>query len=281
MFGGLRLDLSPLVTVISESETLPPHSLAANATPNNTRRRRAVYGGVLQAFGFGANPALTPGPVEIVFSADYLTKARGGDVVSVGEFARLPAEVVLTEQGFELLVEAKDQVLPVEPLTQPADEEHPVAGALPPLSLALGLGTGFKLKRPKASDGASAPDAVPAAPVRGRLQVPPPGKPCGYLEVSLAVKRDDAELTAAKVNGRLDVALSALDFVVFYVETTEGKPATDMTVELSLPDNEVWANRTDEEGRFAFNGAPKGQIRVRLPNCTHLSAKPRPTATRP
>lgn len=267
MLGGLRVDLSPM-TVVME----------AMGAPAAAAKTLAVFGGTLRAFGFGAGPELSSGPIEIVFSAEYLTKARAGEIVAVGEFAKLPAEVVLTDTGFEIHVEPKEGFLPVEELTKVADQEHPVAGKLPPLSLALGLGVGFKLKQSTKTNGkagTTSPSNAAAGPIRARLRVPPPSTPCLHLEIALSLKRDGAELVRSSLNGRLDVSLSALDFLAFYVETTEGKPAPDTLVELALPGEELFESVTDKDGRFAFNGIPRGKILVRLPGCTRLRAEPR------
>lgn len=44
----------------------------------------------------------------------------------------------------------------------------------------------------------------------------------------MAAKRDGAELAAASVNGRLDVDLRLLDFLVFNVENEQEEVAPDV-----------------------------------------------------
>jgi hypothetical protein len=242
VIGSARVSFHPIATTIEEG----PETL------------KVVFGGTLQAFSFGPQPPTAPGPVELVFSAEYFTKARAGEVSAVAEFAKLPAQLVLTDAGIEVQVSA-DETLPVQQLSEIPDQTHPVGGKLPPLSLMLQLGHGFRVL-PSAEKKSTEP-----APPRGRILIPPPDKPSKYLELMVSLKRDGADLAPAATNGRLDVSLLLLDFFVFQVEDEAGKTAADVDVEIEVTGGEQIIGKTDKDGRFAINGVPRGECAVLLP----------------
>lgn len=261
MQNSLRLDVSPKSVTIVEA----------------TRRVPAVYGGVLHAYAFGAAPAALPGPIELVFSAEYLTRARNGERQAVGEFAKLPAELVVTEAGFEVHVQAGG-ALPVEKTVEIPEQEHPTAGPLPPLSLSVELGSGFRLLRDENTESAgqsatkNPPSTVEAErALKAQVSVPPPSKPSPYLELCVAVKRDGIELAPASVNGRLDIDTRLLDFLVFNVENERGEAASDVKVEVGLTTGDVLLGQTDGHGRFALNGVPRGECSIFLPEGIKLN----------
>ncbi len=210
MIGSARVAFDPIAVNIEEG----------------TGTLTVVFGGRLRVFTFGPQPPATPGPVELVFSAEYLTKARQPAISAVGEFAKLPGELVLTDSGVEILVSA-DATLPVEQLSEIPDQEHPVVGKIPPLSLTLELGDGFRVlpleKKKEGQGGSNTPSdnttkkkatsppaqATPVAP-RGRILIPPPEKTSKYLELMVSVKQAGADVAPAATNGRLDVSLVAV-----------------------------------------------------------------------
>jgi hypothetical protein len=261
--GSLRVDLSPK-TVVAGSE-------GANLT--------AVIGGRLRLTSFGPQPETQPGPIEIVFSADYFTTARAGERCSVGEFAKLPCNLLLTDKGLMVQV-TSDGALPLEELEEIPDQDHPSAGKLPPLSLSLELGEGFQSvpptdeQQPDSTSETTTEQAARGEQVpRARLRVPPPPKACNFLEIAMSVKRDGTELAAASTNGRLDIPLRHLDYLVFHVESGEGEVVPDAAVEIITAGTEVFAGVTDEVGRFALNGVPVGECEVRLPGRSKLVSK--------
>lgn len=250
MVGSPRIDWSPIAVIIEEATT----------------RSKVVFGGRLRVFPFGPQPAVTPGPVELVFSAEYLTRAYKGEVLAVGKFATLRGELMLTDNGVEIHVKADDG-LPIEQQGEIADVEHPVVGKLPPLSLTVELGTGFVVLPGEVNEEAKQDEL----PVRGRLLLPPPDKPSKYLELMVSLERDGVELAPARVNGRLDVSLLSLDFLVFTVADEQGKVAPDVDVELELTNGDKIVGKTDQDGRFALNGVPKGECGVLLPLGIHVT----------
>lgn len=257
MLGAPRLDLLPVMHQ-------PPDAPAV------------VHGAQLRLLALGpvpanAAPPVSDGPVDIVFSATYLKRARNPETIEVGEFAKLTGvlEVVPDAAPIIRFPEAEGPTL-VE-LQDIQGEEHPKAGRLPPLSLHLEFGTGF-LRGPASAattdgDGAKAPTKREPVPEDRSLRLRVPGAPerCPLLEIHIALQRSGAPLAEVTVNGCLDVNLILLEFLAFRLETPDGQALADAEVEITLVDGTITSGTTEGDGRLALNGVPAGDCSLYFP----------------
>lgn len=254
----------------------------------------------------GASSAVADGPVEIVFKAVYFKRARKPEPIEVGEFAKLGGVLEFESDTRPVIRYSDAQGPSIEELREIEGEDHPEAGPLPPLSLHLQFGAGFVRDAPsiKASEPSndeeptpetnaeSEGDADSVTAVDGtktltrtkpatqsddgmvpenrklRLRIPGPPEPCAYLEIHAALTRDGAPLAgaSAEVNGRLDINLNALDFLVIKFSTHDGEILADAPVRVTLADSTVTESKTDADGRLALNGVPPGSCELFFPN---------------
>jgi hypothetical protein len=225
--GALRLDVEPIFV----------HRLG---------EPRIVFGGTLLLHDHGpAGPPLQPGAAEVVLHAVYFERARpSARKFELGAFAKLACSLEVPTSGGPILAFESESAEPVEMLQEVEGREDPQLGTIPPLSVRLQFGAGFA--------------GIEAL----RVPIPPSPEKAEFLELHFELKLDGAAPADVANNGRLDLALGLLDFVIVEMRDDKDEPIPGGNVRLQHQGEIAEEGTADDEGRFAINGVPRGKCVV-------------------